>query len=261
MITSVANDKIKLVRALQAQRRAREKEQLFVLEGVRLLEEALHAHVPVRLVLHTDTLDARGRSVINQLARLGASIEPVTPAVMAAASADQTPPGLLAVVPFAPLAVPPPAELSFALALDRISDPGNLGTLLRTADAAGVQAVFLAPGTVDAYNPKVIRAAVGAHFHLPIISVNWAELNQQLAGIEAWLAEARKGVPYPKVNWREPSAILIGSEAEGPSPEALKFTDRRVCIPMPGRAESLNAAVAAGILMFEVARQRGAKSG
>ena len=259
MITSTSNEKIKLVRALQTQRRAREKEQLFVLEGARLLEEALHAHAAVRLVLHTDTLDARGRSVVNQLARLGAAVEAVTPAVMAAASADQTPPGLLAVVPFASLACPPPAELSFALVLDRISDPGNLGTLLRTADAASVQAVFLAPGTVDAYNPKVIRAAMGAHFHLPIVSARWAELTRHLAGIETWLAEAREGRPYPDVNWRGPSALLIGSEAEGPSPEALKFTARRVCIPMPGRAESLNAAVAAGILMFEVARQRGAK--
>ena len=258
MITSPANDKVKLVRALQAQRRAREKEQLFVLEGVRLLEEALHAHASIRLVLHTDTLDARGRAVVNQLARLGAAIEAVTPAVMAAASADQTPPGLLAVAPLAALAAPAPADLSFALVLDRIGDPGNLGTLLRTADAAGVQAVFLAPGTVDAYNPKVVRAAMGAHFHLPIISASWVELGQHLAEVQVWLAEAREGVPYPKVNWRGPSAILIGSEAEGPSPEALQFTERRVCIPMPGRAESLNAAVAAGILMFEVVRQRGA---
>jgi TrmH family RNA methyltransferase len=261
MITSTSNEKIKLVRALQAQRRAREKEQLFVLEGVRLLEEALHAQAAVRFVLHTDTLDARGRAVVNQLARLGASIEPVTPAVMAAASADQTPPGLLAVVPFAPLACPTPAELSFALVLDRIGDPGNLGTLLRTADAAGVQAVFLAPGTVDAYNPKVVRAGMGAHFHLPILSAGWAELAQRLAGIEVWLAEAREGLPYPKADWRQPTALLIGAEAEGPSPEALQFTDRRVCIPMPGCAESLNAAVAAGILMFEVVRQRVAKKG
>jgi RNA methyltransferase, TrmH family len=260
MITSISNDKIKLVRALQAQRRTREKEQLFILEGVRLLEEALHAHAPVRLILHTDSLDARGRAVINQLARLGAAIEAVTPAVMAAASTEQTPPGLLAVVPLASIACPPPAELSFALVLDRISDPGNLGTLLRTADAAGVQAVFLAPGTVDAYNPKVVRAAMGAHFHLPLVSASWAELDEHLAGIKVWLAEAREGQPYPQIDWRGPSALIIGSEAEGPSPEALKFTNRRVRIPMPGRAESLNAAIAAGILMFEVARQRSAKS-
>src|SRR5512143_2330490 len=114
MITSASNDKIKLVRALQTQRRAREKEQLFVVEGVRLLEEALHAQAAVRLVLHTDSLDARGRAAVNQLARLGASVEAVTPAVMAVVSADQTPPGLLGVVPFAPAAATLPTKLSFA---------------------------------------------------------------------------------------------------------------------------------------------------
>jgi TrmH family RNA methyltransferase len=260
MITSPANETIKLVRALQTQRHAREKERLFVVEGLRLVEEVIQARAEVRFVLHTDSLDPRGKSALNQLARLGTEVDGVSPAVMAAASADQTPPGLLAVVAWSSAWRPLPAALSWVLILDRISDPGNLGTMLRTADAAGVQAVFLAPGTVDAYNPKVVRAAVGAHFHLPIHSAGWAELDDRLAGLEVWLAEAREGLPYPSVNWRRPSALLIGSEAEGPSPEALKFTGRRVCIPMPGRAESLNSAVAAGILMFEVARQQGAKN-
>ncbi|MGH2524713.1 MAG: TrmH family RNA methyltransferase, partial [Anaerolineales bacterium] len=165
LITSPSNDKIKLVRALQAQRRAREKERLFVIEGVRLAEEAVRARLPVKLVLHTDHLDPRSRSALNQLARLGAQVETVSPAVMAAASGTQTPQGLLAVVSFPSFVI---RHSSFVIVLDRLSDPGNLGTILRTADAAGVEAVFLAPGTVDAYNPKVVRAALGAHFHLPI---------------------------------------------------------------------------------------------
>ena len=254
MITSTTNEKIKLARALQAQRRAREKEQLFVLEGVRLLEEARQAQADVRLILHTDTLDARERAVVNQLARTGAAVEAVTPAVMTACSTEQTPPGLLGIV--AMPAHPIPAPLTYALVLDRISDPGNLGTMLRTADAAGVQAVFLMPGTVDAYNPKVVRAGMGAHFHLPILAAAWAELPRHLAGLDTWLAEAREGLAYGEVDWRSPCALLIGSEAEGPSPEARQFARQRVCIPMPGKAESLNAAVAAGILMFAVARQR-----
>ena len=256
MITSTSNDKIKLIHALQTQRRAREKEQLFVVEGVRLAEEALHARAAVQLVLHTDTLDPRGRAVINQLARLGASIEAVTPAVMAAVSADQTPPGLLLVLPFLTPKFQLPAPLSFVLVLDRIGDPGNLGAMFRTADAAGVEAVFLAPGTVDAYNPKVVRAAMGAHFHVPLVQVNWETLTARLEGMKVWLAEANEGLPYHQVDWRAPSALLIGSEAEGPSQAALQFATGRVHIPMPGRAESLNAAVAAGILMFEVAKQR-----
>jgi RNA methyltransferase, TrmH family len=256
MITSPANEKIKLVRALQTQRHAREKERLFVVEGLRLVEEVIQARAEVRFVLHTDSLDPRGKSALNQLARLGTEVDGVSPAVMAAASADQTPPGLLAVVAWSSAWRPLPAALSWVLILDRISDPGNLGTMLRTANAAGLEAVFLAPGTVDAYNPKVVRAAMGAHFHLPLAQATWAELAERLAGLEVWLAELREGQPYHQVAWRTPCALIISSEAEGPSREALEFTPRRVQIPMPGRAESLNAAVAAGILMFEAARQR-----
>jgi TrmH family RNA methyltransferase len=254
MISSLSNPTIKLVRALQSQRKAREREGLFVIEGVRLAEEAVRASAPARLVLHTADLDARGLAALQQLARLGAQIHDVSPKVMAAASEAHTPPGLLAVIPFLSFAVRP---VSLAVVLDRLSDPGNLGTLLRTADAAGVEAAFLAPGTVDAHNPKVVRAAMGAHFHLPIREASWETLAAQLAGLEVWLAEARAGEAYDRVDWRRPCAIIIGSEAEGPSDAARAFTPRQVHIPMPGRAESLNAAVAAGVLMFEAARQRG----
>jgi TrmH family RNA methyltransferase len=186
-------------------------------------------------------------------------VQAVAPAVMAAASDMQTPQGLLAVVPFPSVRIP--LSLSFCLALDRLGDPGNLGTILRTADAAGVQAVFLLPATVDAYNPKVVRAAMGAHFHLPVIEAGWDELREHLAGLSVWLADVREGVAYPHVDWRRPCALIISSEAEGPSAEALAFTPQRVHIPMPGQAESLNAAVAAGVLLFEAARQRHTEAG
>jgi TrmH family RNA methyltransferase len=256
MITSPSNPTLKLVRALQSQRKAREKEGLFVIEGVRLVEEAVRAQAPVRLALHTDDLDARGRAALHALARLGAEIHEVTPRVMAAASDTQTPPGLLAVLSLPSSFILLPSSFSFSLVLDRVSDPGNLGAILRTADAAGVEAAFLAPGTVDAHNPKVVRAAMGAHFHLPITNCTWNELAERLSGLTVWLAEARAGEPYDRVDWRAPSALIIGSEAEGPSAAARRFTARRVHVPMPGRAESLNAAVAAGILLFEAARQR-----
>jgi TrmH family RNA methyltransferase len=254
MITSLTNPKIKLVRALQTHRRAREQERLFVIEGVRLAEEASRAQIAPHLVLHTDPLDARGRAALNQLARLGAPVEIVSPQVMASISDTETPQGLLAVLPSS--FISHPSSFSFALVLDRLSDPGNLGTLLRTAAAAGVQAVFLAPGTVDVYNPKVVRAAVGAHFHLPLVEASWDELRDPLSRLVVWLAEAREGEAYDRVDWRQPCALVIGSEAEGPSEAARQFTPRRVHIPMPGPAESLNAAVAAGVLLFEVTRQR-----
>jgi RNA methyltransferase, TrmH family len=254
LITSSANPKIKLVRALQARRAERKTEQAFVIEGLRLAEEAIRAEVPARLVLHTDHLDSRGRAAVNQLARLGAVVETVSPEVMAAASDTQAPPGLLAVLNLPAVAVPRP--LTFALVLDRLADPGNLGTVLRTASAAGVQAIFLAPGTVDAYNPKVVRAAAGAHFHLPVVEAAWGDIASASARLKLWRAEAHAGVTHTEVDWRAPSGLVIGSEATGPGDAAQRLAPDAVRIPMPGQAESLNAAIATAVLLFEAARQR-----
>lgn len=254
MITSRANAKVKWVRGLQAKRAEREAAQSLVVEGVRLCEEAAQAGAVAHLVLHTADLDPRGQAAVAALAALGAPVEAVTPEVMAAASEAQTPPGLLAVVPLP--ALPLPTPLTFALVLDRLGDPGNLGTILRAGAAAGVQAVFLTPGTVDPYNPKVVRAAMGAHFHLPLRAADWAALPGLLAGLDLWRAESAAGAVYDAVDWRRPVAVLIGAEAGGPGDAARALAPRPVHIPMPGRAESLNAALAAGVLMFEVARQR-----
>jgi len=254
LITSTTNTKIKWVRHLQAQRSARAAEGLFVIEGVRLAEEAARAGAAPRLVLHTDDLDARGRAALAALAATGAAVEAVSPAVMAAASDTRNPAGLLAVLPQPALLVPD--SLTLALVLDGLADPGNLGTALRTAAAAGVEAVFLTPGTVDAFNPKVVRAAAGAHFQVPIVAAVWDALPSQLAGLAVWRAEANGDTPYDQVDWRPPSALLIGAEADGPGPQAQALAPRTTRIPMPGRAESLNAAIAAGVLLFEAVRQR-----
>lgn len=254
MITSPQNPTIKFVRGLQALRKAREAERRFVIEGPRLMEEALRARTPAQLVLYTLNLDERSRQAVGQMERLGAQVEVVSDSVMAAVSETEAPPGVVAVVAMPTFLVLP--NVSFALVVDRLGDPGNLGTVLRTADAAGVQAIFLLPGTVDPYNPKVVRAAMGAHFHVPIVEAHWESLAAQLGGATAWLAEAHEGQPYHQVDWSGPAALIIGAEAEGPSAAARAFTSQRVHVPMPGRAESLNAAVAAGILLFEAARQR-----
>jgi TrmH family RNA methyltransferase len=203
--------------------------------------------------LHTHRLDARCQTALEQMAALGAPAEVVSPAVMAAAAGTQTPPGLLAIVPQPCWTAPAPG---WVLVLDQISDPGNLGTILRTADAAGMDAVYLMPGTVDAYNPKVVRAGMGAHFHMPLLETSWEALPAQLGSARLYLAEAHDGQPYTEVHWRAPCALIIGSEASGPSQAARALAHAIVHIPMAGRAESLNASVAAGILIFEAARQR-----
>ena len=255
MITSVHNPRVKAVRALQTRKRAREQEQAFVIEGLHLAREAVAAEVRARLVLYTEDLDARGRGLVNSLAKLGAETEAVSPSVMAECSGTETPPGLVAIVQ-AP-SLQPPSPLDLALVLDGLSDPGNLGTLLRTALAAGVQLVLLMGGTVDPFNPKVVRAAAGAHFHLPLQTVTPAELPPLVAGLDLWLAEARSGSAHTRVDWRPPCALIIGSEAHGPSEALRALPARPVHIPIIEQSESLNAAVAAGILLFEIARQRG----
>ncbi len=148
-------------------------------------------------------------------------------------------------------------EPGLVLVLDHLQDPQNFGTLLRTAEASGlVGGVFLVD-CVDAYNPKVVRAAMGAHFYLPLWpDASWAEVRQHLAGRPVWLAAVREGLPYDQVDWTRPAALIVGSEAHGPGPEARAIATGQVHIPMGGRAESLNAAIAAAIIIFEAARQR-----
>jgi len=147
--------------------------------------------------------------------------------------------------------------LNLALIADRISDPGNLGTILRTALAAEVDAVFLNPGTVDPFNPKVVRGAMGAHFHLPIVQMETSEIGKFLCGTDMWVAEAGLGIPYYQVDWNKPSAIVIGSEAHGPSDELRSIATGSIHIPISALAESLNASVAAAVILFEIARMRG----
>jgi TrmH family RNA methyltransferase len=119
-----------------------------------------------------------------------------------------------------------------------------------------VQAACLPPGTVDAFSPKVLRAGMGAHFHLPIRPVKWDELGKHLAGMHTFLAEMEGGIPYWQADLTRPLALIIGGEAKGASPSARRHAKDLVSIPMPGRSESLNAAIAGAILMFEVVRQR-----
>jgi len=254
MITSTQNPKIKWLRALQSSSRQRREEGIFIVEGVRLSEEALAGGWKARLVIYTEGLSERGLRVVEGFAAAEAPVEPVTEAAFKAASDTEAPQGLLAALEWRTL--PLPERLDFVFIPDLVRDPGNLGTMLRTAAAAGVQAVFLPPETADAFAPKVLRAAMGAHFRLPIQPTDWEALPARLSDLNVFLASAADGQPYAQVNFRSPLALIVGGEAQGTSPQAERLATARVQIPMPGGAESLNAAVATGILMFEVVRER-----
>ena len=259
MISSSQNSKIKLVRALAGRPRStrgvkeRRDAGAFLAEGVRLVEDAFAANWPFRFVLFSDELSERGKNLVKKLEDKKIEIEKVDSALLQSLSETETSQGILAVLEFTNL--PIPDSLNFVLILDSIRDPGNLGALLRSADAAGVQAVLIPPETTDAFAPKVARAGMGAHFRLPIHSMSWAEIHEQTKDLQIFLADM-DGQSCWETDFKSPLALIVGCEAEGASEQAKKLVNVFVKIPMAGKTESLNAAVAGSVLMFEVMRQR-----
>jgi TrmH family RNA methyltransferase len=254
MITSRANDRVKRVRRLLTDKRYRSQEGVFVVEGSRWLGELARAGVqPTEIYCTPDWLTAADQAAL--LGPLAVSPVLVEPGVLASMSDTDTAPGVLAVVPIPSRPIPETADL--LLVLDGLANPGNLGAILRTAAAAGVGGVLLSPGAVDPTNPKVVRGSMGALLRLPVQVAPWEAIAARLAGREVWLAASAAGTSYTAVDWRRPAALIIGSEAQGAGAEAERAATGRLTIPMADETESLNAAVAAGVILFEAARQRG----
>jgi RNA methyltransferase, TrmH family len=255
VITSSQNPKLKLVRMLMGRARDRRDENAFVIEGVRLVEEAVAAGWPIRFVLYSDGLSERGRNLVNLFLARRAEVEEVAGDLLQKLSDTEAPQGILAVLDFTSL--PVPDSPTFLLIPDQVRDPGNLGTLLRSAAATGVQAVLLPPETTDAFAPKVLRSGMGAHFRLPIHSMTWGKIDQvcHSAQLEMYLADM-EGISCWETDLRQPLAFIVGGEADGAGEEARRLATRTISIPMAGNVESLNAGVAGSVLMFEVVRQR-----
>ncbi len=256
LITSRENPRVRWAKRL-LQRRTRLEEGLLLVEGVRLLGDAWAAGVrPLELFYDPAALqrNAAGQALLAQMTAAGVDALALAPAVFAELSETVTPQGVAAVLP---LPVPPPPALpSLALLLDGVRDPGNAGTLLRTAEAVGAAPALFGPGTVDPFNGKVVRAGMGAHFRLPIVEfAEWEELPTLLPGVALYVAAMEAPLAYDAVDWRAPSALVVGGEAEGASP-AARARATPIAIPMLGGAESLNAAMAGAVILFEAARQR-----
>jgi RNA methyltransferase, TrmH family len=255
MISSTHNPKLKLIRALQGRAKERREAGVFVVEGIRLVEDAVISNWRFRFALFDETLNERGMEQVEGLRSRGVDVEEVSASLMKSISETETPQGILAVLELAQL--PIPNHPDFILIPDQIRDPGNLGTLLRTAAAAGVQAVLLPPETTDAFAPKVVRSGMGAHFRLPIHSMTWEEIGRfcDSASQRIYLADM-DGQSCWETDLRQPVALVIGGEAGGASESARKLAHQKISIPMNGNVESLNAGVAGSVLMFEVIRQR-----
>jgi TrmH family RNA methyltransferase len=257
VITSAQNPKIKLVRALLGRAKERREAGAFVVEGVRLVEEAKTRDWRFRFALYDGSLNERGSSLVEHLLSHEIDVEEVSEPLMKSLSDTETPQGILAVLDFDEL--PITTSPDFVLIPDKIRDPGNLGTLLRTAAAASVQAVFLPPETTDALAPKVLRSGMGAHFRLPIRSMRWEKIRRETKDLQVYLADM-DGRSCWETDLRQPLALIVGSEAEGASEESRELATQRISIPMSGDIESLNAGVAGSVLMFEVVRQRSVSS-
>ncbi|RPI90733.1 MAG: RNA methyltransferase [Chloroflexi bacterium] len=259
MITSSQNSKIKLVRALLGRTKERREAGAFVVEGVRLVEEAVNGNWRFQFALYSDALSERGHALVQRLKEQKIDVEQVESRLLQFPGETETPQGILAVLELTHL--PIPNSPNFLLIPDQIRDPGNLGTLLRTAAAAGVQAVLLPLETTDAFAPKVVRAGMGAHFRLPIHSMTWEEIKQisKSANLQVYLADM-DGQSCWETDLRQPLALIVGGEAEGASEAARKLANQQISIPMQGKVESLNAGVAGSVVMFEVVRQRSVNS-
>ncbi|MDK2980797.1 MAG: methyltransferase, TrmH family [Chloroflexota bacterium] len=262
IITSTHNPAVQRVRELLAQRKKREQEQAYVIEGVRLAEEALAAGRKPGLVLYSQSISERGRDLLSQVDPHSTRIEEVETGLLDRLSATTTSQGLLMV-----LERQQSEQLLFGdpvLVLDQMRDPGNLGTILRGACAFGFRTVLLTPGSVDPYSPKVLRAAMGAHFKLHVDTRDAAQIRAlchpgSIADLRILLADAQAEQSCWQADLAQPLCLIIGGEAFGAQADIQAITDQSILIPMQANNESLNAAMAASILMYEVYRQRNLK--
>ncbi|MDJ0754690.1 MAG: RNA methyltransferase [Ardenticatenaceae bacterium] len=253
-ITSASNPKLKRVRRLLRDGRFRKREKQFVVEGSRWISEMVQQGIAPHLWLATPTWADQNRQLIKELSRLVPPPIPVEENLIRETTATENPSGVVAVLPQPELAWPDHPTL--LLILDGLRDPGNVGTLIRSAAAAGVEGLLIAPGTVDLFNPKVVRSSMGAILRLPYRPFAWPDLREFLGDCQPVAADAAGTLLYTQYNWRQPNALIIGNEAHGITPNARQAAEQLLAIPMVNDTESLNAAVAGAILLFEAVRQR-----
>lgn len=260
MITSAANGQVRAAQALLKKRSQREQQKAFVIEGIRSLREAPAEDVKKLFMTEVFYAHCTGedRGFIDALPceKLTVSEE-----VMRRLSDTMHPQGVLAIVGMCEDSAETvlSGETPLVMILENLQDPGNLGTIVRTAEGAGVTGIILAGDTADLYNPKVVRATMGSVFRMPVIRCGAvADLTKTLheRAIRLYAADLSGSDSYDACDYRGGTAFLIGNEGNGLTKQALDAADVRIRIPMKGAVESLNAGIAAALLSFEAARQR-----
>lgn len=260
MITSTSNAKIKRIVQLRKKKKARDAEGVFLVEGIRMFRE-----IPEKLLQEiyiSESCEGKeGKEIRRRASACGIRPELVSDGVFAYLSDTQTPQGILCVVGqlFYSLEEVADASCPHMLVLDRLQDPGNVGTILRTAEGAGVTGILLDGECADIYNPKTIRSTMGSIFRMPFYYIQDLEEGIRYLkkrGICTYAAHLEGKRAYDEEDYRKPCAFLIGNEGNGLRPEIADLADTYIRIPMAGEVESLNAAIASAVLMFEAGRQR-----
>ena len=265
VITSKNHYAIKRARRLK-RRTYRDREGLFLVEGLSLLSEAVRSHVVLKELIHVDSRTEEARLIA------GEASEPIptykiSEGLMDLVSDVVTNQGIVGVLEQVDESYGEfmqRDDLSLLLVADQVRDPGNLGALMRIADSAGAEGFLLTLGSVDAYNPKVVRSAAGSHFHLPLVrdvDIKVFANDVRKRGMRIWGLDPHCGRNYLEVNYREPTALIMGNEASGLGEEDRRVIEGTVQIKMAGKAESLNVASAAAVVLFEALRQRGHNAG
>lgn len=258
-ITSRQNPFIKRFYAV----RQGHEHHLILIEGVRLMEEAIRAKLHFEAVAYTERLRTteRGAALYYELLKLPCRGAEITEALMKLIGDVETSQGVVAIthLPYATFSDAIQYPTPLMVIAHQLQDPGNLGTIMRTAEAAGADSMMITPSTVNPFNLKVLRAAMGAAFRLPIITgVKIHQLAEfcQTNNITLVAASSHAKQPYTEYDWTKPTALLLGQEGNGIDPVAVAYVNQQVTIPMSPIVESLNVAIAAAILLYEAARQR-----
>ena len=261
MITSTSNAKVKSLVNLKKKRKERDKENVFLVEGIRMFRE-----VPadkLKEVYVSESFYKKERELVDLIAKKsGLRAEILSDNVFSHVSDTMTPQGVLCVVEqmnYTLENVLSNGEVPHLMVLDNLQDPGNLGTIVRTAEGAGVTGVIMSKETVDIYNPKVIRSTMGSIYRMPFyyaedLLAAIAEMKKR--NISTYAAHLDGKNSYDEEDYKKPCAFFIGNEGNGLRDEIADAADIYIRIPMCGQVESLNAAIAASVLMFEAARQR-----
>jgi TrmH family RNA methyltransferase len=261
MITSLTNSMVKTVTSLH-QKKGRQELQLYLAEGIHLVAEALKAGAPIRRFFWSSRLTAtpEGANLLKEL-QLRFTGDEVNEAVMGKICETENPQGIVVTIALSENPVWDPAGWRLGLIIDGLQDPGNVGTIIRTAWAAGVDGLLLTPGSADPYQGKVVRASQGGVFYQRIFRDLTPELIMERIRAHRTSIQIVAGEPEAvqnvfEINLQSPTIFLVGNEGNGLQPAWEKFFLKKVKIPQPGGAESLNVSVATGILIYESIRQR-----